>query len=62
MALINISNVKRRALDYSHRMRAGKFTRVSKDFLEEIDRLVDRTIQTKVHSHPSKGKTLMGGQ
>jgi hypothetical protein len=62
MSLLNKTHVKRRALQYSEEMRNGKFTRVSAEFLADLERLVDRTIQSKVHTHPSKGKTLMGGQ
>lgn len=62
MRLLNLTNTKRRALYYSQTMRSGKFTRVSKEFLDELDRMVDRAIHSKVHMHPSKGKTLMGGQ
>lgn len=43
-------------------MRNGKFTRISAEFIADIERLVDRTIHSKVHTHPSKGKTLLGGQ
>jgi len=62
MSLLNKTHVKRRALQYSEEMRNGKFTRVSAEFLADLERLVDRTIQSKVQTHPSKGKTLMGGQ
>ena len=62
MSLLNKTHVKRRALQYSQEMRNGKFTRVSSEFLAELERLIDRTIQSKVHTHPGKGKTLMGGQ
>lgn len=62
MSLLNKTNIKKRALQYSHEMRNGKFTRVSAEFVADLERLVDRTIHSKVHMHPSKGKTLMGGQ
>lgn len=62
MSLLNKTNIKRRALQYSQEMRNGKFTRISAEFIADIERLVDRTIHSKVHTHPSKGKTLLGGQ
>lgn len=62
MSLLNKTNIKKRALQYSNEMRNGKFTRVSAEFVADLERLVDRTIHSKVHMHPSKGKTLMGGQ
>ena len=62
MPLLNLTNTKRKALHYSQTMRSGKFTRVSKEFLDELERMVGRAIQNKVHMHSSKGKTLMGGQ
>lgn len=62
MSLVNKARVRNRALQYSKEMRGGKFTRVSAEFIADIERLVDRTIHSKVHMHPSKGKTIMGGQ
>lgn len=62
MSLLNKTNIKKRALQYSQEMRNGKFTRVSAEFISDLERLLDRTIHSKVHMHPSKGKTLMGGQ
>jgi hypothetical protein len=60
--LINITHTKRIALDYSQKLRNGKFTRVSRAFLEDLDRTVKRELEHKIRTHPSKGKTLMGGQ
>ena len=57
--LLNRSAVKKRALLLSRDTRAGKFTRVSKEFLERINAVVDATIRSEVHRHPSVGKTLM---
>jgi hypothetical protein len=56
---INRSSVKKLALHYSASNRAGKFTRVSKDFLERINAKVAGIISEEVHRHPSIGKTLM---
>ena len=62
MSLLNKTNIRKRALQYSKEIRNGKFTRVSAEFISDLERVVDRTINSKVHTHPSKGKTLMGGQ
>lgn len=58
--LINHAAVRRRALEYSTRHRAGKFTRVSAAFLDDVEQSIDVLIYRLVASHPSMGKTLMG--
>ena len=56
--LINRSAVKAHALEYSISNRNGKFTRVSKDFLDRINAKLRVLIESEVQSHPSVGKTL----
>jgi len=56
--IISRTNVKRLALEVSAQHRAGKFTRVSKDFLDRIEAVTKRTIVSEVQRHPSVGKTL----
>lgn len=56
--LINKSQVKKYALHLSQTRRGGKFTRVSREFFESIDFALRREIESRVHTHPSKGKTL----
>lgn len=56
--LINKQNVKRLALELSAANRAGKFTRVSADFIERIEGRLKQLISAEVQRHPSIGKTL----
>tara|TARA_R100000458_G_scaffold31613_1_gene29009 strand:+ start:2066 stop:2248 length:183 start_codon:yes stop_codon:yes gene_type:complete len=56
--IISRSNVKKLALEVSAQHRAGKFTRVSKDFLDRIEAITKRAIVSEVRRHPSVGKTL----
>ncbi len=56
--LINRQAVKRIALELSKSNRAGKFTRVSGDFLIRMNSRLDAFIQEEVQRHPSIGKTL----
>ena len=46
--LINRSSVKKYALEVSKRRRAGKFTRVSQDFLNSVEAELDSAIRTIV--------------
>lgn len=55
---INASAVKKLALKISLNTQGGKFTRVSKEFLEGINAVVAETVAIRVHRAPSKGKTL----
>jgi hypothetical protein len=57
--LINRSAVKKVALQLSQDKRAGKFTRVSAEFLERVNAATDAYIRQAVESHPSVGKTLV---
>ena len=56
--LINVTEVKRLALAVSQQQRNGKFTRVSKQFLDRIESKVRVSIAYEVGTHPSIGKTL----
>ena len=60
MPLINITNVKKEAIENSKRYKMGKFTMVSKEFLDEVEEDLRVIIYKKVLNHPSKGKTLRG--
>lgn len=55
---INRSSVRKLALDYSKANRAGRFTRVGKEFFQRIDARVRVMITDEVQRHPSIGKTL----
>jgi len=55
---INRSAVRKLALQLSQATRAGKFTRVSEQFLIEVNAHVAAHVRAKVHSTPSVGKTL----
>ena len=57
--LINRSAVKKMAIQLSKDIRAGKFTRVSVEFLERVNAATDAYIRQAVHSHPGVGKTLV---
>jgi len=56
--LINKKAVKHMALELSKSTRAGKFTRVSGEFLIRMNSRLNAFIQEEVHRHPSIGKTL----
>ena len=55
--LINAKNVKQRMLAYSKSNRAGKYTRVSKETLEQANRALDQFC-LKVVTDARGGKTL----
>ena len=57
--LICVSKCKKMALEYAKANRAKEFTRVSEDFLVSCEAAVLTHIQSRIKSHPSKGKTLM---
>jgi hypothetical protein len=57
-SIINRQNVKRLALEMSAAKRAGKFTRVSAEFIDRIEGRLKQFIASEVHQHPSIGKTL----
>jgi hypothetical protein len=57
---INKSACKRLTLDMAKTLRpANKFTRVSEEFLISCEAALKNHIQSRVKTHPSKGKTLM---
>jgi hypothetical protein len=56
--LIRTSLFKAYTLEVVKANRAGKFTRVSKEFLDRAERGLRTWIQEAVHRHPSVGKTL----
>jgi hypothetical protein len=55
---INRAAIKKLALDYAKANRAGRFTRVGKEFFERINSKVRNLVTSEVQSHPSIGKTL----
>lgn len=58
MNTTNQTNIKKYALAVSLESRQGKFTRVSKDFLNRIESKTRMLIQAEVKNHPSVGVTL----
>lgn len=55
---LNRAAVRRFALQLSKDTRAGKFTRVSEQFLIDVNAAIAATVRHRVHSAPSVGKTL----
>jgi len=58
MSLINRAKVKRIALEIAAVERSHKFTRVSKDFLDNVEAELKNVIRSKIKALPSKGKTI----
>ena len=58
MNLTNKTNIKKLAVHYSELYRGGKFTRVSKSFLIDIEERVRSLIKDSVKNHPTRGKTI----
>lgn len=56
--LLNKSAVREYALAQSRNLRDGRFTRVSSEFLDELEGHVRAAIAARVHRAPSVGKTL----
>ena len=56
-SLINKAGVKKFALEVA-KQRFHKFSRVSKDFLDDMDACLRATIRTRVNGLPSSGKTI----
>lgn len=54
---INRNSVKKLALAIS-RNTGRPFTRVSKEFLEQVSARIAEHVAAKIHSAPSRGKTL----
>ena len=58
LRFIRHAAVRERALRASRELRAGKFTRVSAEWLAFIDARVDLVIEQEVRRHPTVGVTL----
>ena len=58
MTIINHRRAREYALQCSKIARNGRFTRVSKEFLLNLESAIRKTIALRVHAAPSKGKTL----
>jgi hypothetical protein len=58
MALINKAALRRLALDLSKQHRRGKFTRVSKEFVDRIEARLILLVHDEVKRHPTLGVTL----
>lgn len=56
--MINKAACRAYALEQSKLQRLGRFTRVSKEFLDELEASLRNIIASRVHSAPGKGKTL----
>lgn len=56
--LLNASACRALALEYSRAHRAGKFSRVSGEFLGRLNARLKEMIQGEVQRHPTVGKTL----
>ena len=58
--LITASKCKKHALEFAKINRPfNKFGRVSQEFLVSCENAVRNHIESRIKSHPSKGKTLM---
>ena len=57
---INRAVTKRRLLELSKSTRNGKFTRVSKGAIDELEAKHEASMRAMVHRHPSVGKTILG--
>lgn len=58
--IVNRKEVRRLALVVAQLSGRANFTRVSACFLDSIEAHVRATIRSRVHRHPSIGKTLKG--
>ncbi len=56
--LINRKEVRRLTLELAADMGRGRFTRVSTEFLEEVNAQLRAWIAGRIHRAPSIGKTL----
>lgn len=56
--LINRAAVKKRALELAAMGRPGRFTRVSKSFLDAADDAMENYLLRYISTHPTSGKTL----
>lgn len=58
MSTINRSRVKTLALRLATQAGRNQFSRVSKGFLDRMERMLEQYVAAEVHRHPSVGKTL----
>ena len=56
---INRAETKKKLLQMSKDFRNGKFTRVSKGALDELEARHEANMRSLVQHQPSKGKTIM---
>ena len=61
-SVLNRAQAKKVLLQLSKDRRGGKFTRVSKELLDELEAWLVNHMEDIVHSHPSVGKTLMASK
>ena len=57
MNLLNVSNVKK-LVKIQCKFRSSKFTRVSAEFITNLEIHVEYIISESVRHHPSRGKTI----
>lgn len=58
--LLNKAAAREYALEQSRLQRNGRFTRVSKSFVDGLDAVLRTVIAERVRRHPGIGKTLKG--
>lgn len=58
MSLLNAVATKKFALTFAAKNRQHPFNRVGADFMQELERDLERMIGRKIMEQPSKGKTL----
>lgn len=58
--MINRDKTKKTLLQMSKDFRGGKFTRVSKTALDELEAKHHANMRSMVRTHPSKGITIQG--
>jgi hypothetical protein len=56
--LINKTHCRAYALEAAKQERAHRFTRVSPDVYEDLNRVVANWLRARVKSQPSKGQTI----
>ena len=61
-SVLNRAQAKKVLLQLSKDRRGGKFTRVSKELLDELEAWLVNHMEDIVHSHLSVGKTLMASK
>jgi len=58
MSILNKKHTKLYILRKADHLRGGRFTRISKNFLVDLEVNVEMMIDNAIRNHPSKGKTL----